>query len=270
MTAQLTNAQTHELVRRVEAGERISVVGIDFGLLDTEVRQIVDRVRAARASRKRGTTTQPAPVAASPVARQESASPVASRVGRVLTTGSPAGGQSTVPEQRITDVAKYLEHPDKRIAKAAAAAHKSLEILSGLVFAWEAAETHRREQERARAEAAAEIEKLERQLAEARQKLASATGRKATVRKAVSVPAIPGAPTAAEIRLWAAEQGINVPSVGRVPNTVRTAYAEAHPQTPAGESAPGRAAGGQLSETAGAERSHDSPAGASPTTQEAS
>jgi hypothetical protein len=248
VTAQLSLEQTREIVERVEKGERVSVVGIDFGLLDTEVREIVARVRTARASRAgRRATPQPAPAVASPVARQEPApqapaggpdaaraggpppAGTASRVGRLLTTGSPVGEVSTVPAKRIADVSQYLEHPDRKVAKAAAAAHKALGILANLAFVWEAAEAERQRQERERTEAAAAVARLEQELAEARDKLRAARG----TAKPSSPNGRPPTTGAKRVRAWAAENGVPCPPVGRVPRGVQDAYDRAHQEASA-------------------------------------
>jgi hypothetical protein len=262
MTVHLKPEQANEIERRVTAGESRAAVGADFGLLDREVLVVVNKVRTARAART-GDTPQPAPAAVAPVpgrgrpsvsagepapGRPETtgrarsgdgrnsgedspsspagssapSSPVASRVGRLLTTGSPVGGPTTAAATAgPLDPRDYVEHSDKRISKAAAAAVKALEALGGLVFAWQTAETARQEQEKARAEAEAAVEKAERELAEAREKLRAATGKKAP--KRVTYASGTG-PTAAEIRRWAAENGVECPSRGQIPARVREAF----------------------------------------------
>lgn len=47
-------------------------------------------------------------------------------------------------------------------------------------------------------------------------------------RKASTSPASIGSPSAADVRAWAAEQGMQLSSRGRVPAEVRKAYADAH------------------------------------------
>jgi len=81
---------------------------------------------------------------------------------------------------------------------------------------------------RAKAEARAEVERLERELAEAKARL---TGKKpATPKPAGGTPdgvrASGPVPSAAEIRAWAAANDVECPPRGIVPNAVRAAYDE--------------------------------------------
>lgn len=82
----------------------------------------------------------------------------------------------------------------------------------------------RRKAEEEKAAARAEVEKLEQQLAEARAKLRGGTT------SARSSAAAADGPSAAQVRAWAAENDVECPAVGRVPNVVRQAYDEAHLQ----------------------------------------
>jgi hypothetical protein len=71
------------------------------------------------------------------------------------------------------------------------------------------------------------VEVLERQLGEARERLAKLTG----VAPAVRVAAARGEsdPEPAVVREWAREHGIKVPDRGRIPSNIVTAYRVAHP-----------------------------------------
>lgn len=71
-----------------------------------------------------------------------------------------------------------------------------------------------------KAQARAEVERLERQLREAKAKL---TGKAAT-----TAAASDGGPTSKEIRAWARENGVHCPATGIVPTSVRDAYTAAH------------------------------------------
>jgi len=80
--------------------------------------------------------------------------------------------------------------------------------------------------EREKVEARAEVERLEKELAEAKAKL---TGKKpATPKPAGGTPdgvrASGPVPSAAEIRAWAAANDVECPARGIVPNAVRAAY----------------------------------------------
>jgi hypothetical protein len=68
------------------------------------------------------------------------------------------------------------------------------------------------------------IAALEKEMAAAQEQLREIRPSKATGRR----PATTDGPTPKEIRAWAAEQGIECPTRGRVPNTVTDAYRDAH------------------------------------------
>lgn len=75
-----------------------------------------------------------------------------------------------------------------------------------------------RDEDQRRETARKEIEKLERQLAEAKQKLRGGVSSSITVGSGIS---------AADLRAWAERNGVECPAKGRVPATVREAYEEA-------------------------------------------
>lgn len=123
-------------------------------------------------------------------------------------------------EHSIIDRGK--QHPSKRIQAAANKVLDDLDRLRTLLREDEEKHAERRKAEAAKAAARAEVERLEAQLAEAKAKL---RGGKAPA----TTPA--SGPSAAEVRAWAAEQGMNCPAVGRVPANVREAYEAAHVRT---------------------------------------
>lgn len=95
-----------------------------------------------------------------------------------------------------------LAHEDQRIRRAAEKAKAAIDRLSGLVREYDA-----------KAEARAEVGRLERELAEAK---AALRGPKAK--------ATPGGIDAKAVRAWAATQGITVPPRGRIPADVLARY----------------------------------------------
>lgn len=74
-----------------------------------------------------------------------------------------------------------------------------------------------KEQEAAESEARAEIERLERELAKAREKLRGGA-------TSASVRTVRNGPPAAEVRAWAAKHNVACPAVGRVPAAVIEAF----------------------------------------------
>ncbi|WP_210651320.1 histone-like nucleoid-structuring protein Lsr2 [Nocardioides sp. SYSU D00065] len=129
----------------------------------------------------------------------------------------PAGGGAL--EELIT---RGKAHESKRIQTAANKVLDDIDRLRTLLREDEKKHAARRKAERERAAARAEVERLERQLAEAKAKLRG--DKKPAAR---STPTADG-PPAATVRAWAAANDVECPSVGRVPAVVRAAYDEAH------------------------------------------
>lgn len=165
MTITLSSTDAAKLERRVAAGEPIRKIAADFGLLDQEVAGIVDRVRASRAARTNPDTPAPAVVPVQQQGPTSTQTPAGGSAPGPVGAGASANGKRTGSEPTMPPAgfnpSDYLEHADKRISKAAAAAHKTLEILRGLVKAYEEDEAYRQRLEQERAEAAAAVERLE-------------------------------------------------------------------------------------------------------------
>ncbi len=126
--------------------------------------------------------------------------------GSAAGTPTPTALPKPTPSKGV--IALGLECPDAKVRRAAEKARDAVEVLRGLLAAWED-----------RASARADVARLEAELAAAKARL---TGRPAT-------PSTAGTSTTdnREVRAWAAEQGIACPARGRVPQAVRDAY-EAH------------------------------------------
>ena len=120
-------------------------------------------------------------------------------------------------------IAEGKAHSALRVQRAAVKAEVALATLANLLDATREAEAAKRAAEKAKAAARAEVERLEKQLADAKAKLRG-PARAAAV--AVVAPNQAGA-SAKEIRAWAAANGIDCPATGRVPGAVVDAYAAA-------------------------------------------
>lgn len=121
-------------------------------------------------------------------------------------------------------IATAKGHDSKRIQNAADKVLDGLDRLRTLMREDEEKHAARRAAAAEKAEARAEVERLQQQLAEARAKLRGNTG-----------PAVDGktstvGPSAADVRAWAAKNDVACPAVGRVPSAVREAYDDAHRQ----------------------------------------
>ncbi len=106
-------------------------------------------------------------------------------------------------------IERAQEHPLARIKSAARRADEAIEKLRDLIAA-----------EDAKAQALAEVERLERELAEA----------KARARGQTVKPAVARVDTK-QIRVWAKRKGMDCPTRGRVPQRVIAAYDKAQQRT---------------------------------------
>lgn len=98
--------------------------------------------------------------------------------------------------------------------------------LRGLIDAEQNAAAAKEREQRERAEAVAEVERLKKQLADAQAKLRPTAAPRQTGARATQIST--GA-TAKDIRAWAAANGIDCNPVGRPSRTVVDAYTAAHP-----------------------------------------
>lgn len=115
------------------------------------------------------------------------------------------------------------QHSSIRVQRAAVKAEVALKTLAAMVESTRLEEAAKRAAEKAKAEARAEVERLEKQLRDAKAKLRG-PARAAAV--AVVAQNQAGA-SAKEIRAWAAANGIDCPATGRVPRRAVDAYAAA-------------------------------------------
>jgi hypothetical protein len=148
---------------------------------------------------------------------------------RVTRPAASSPSSVTTPDARPTsgpDEIRILlntakAHPSKRIQKAADKVFDDLDRLRALIREDEEKNAERRKAEAQKAAARAEVKRLEEQLAAAKAKLRGTTPPAAAATDS-------GGPTAAEIRLWAADNNVPCPNTGRVPAAVREQYDQAH------------------------------------------
>lgn len=223
----LDPAKKVTLLKHLAAGKGLDVVATIVGLKRDQVLDIAshhgypDRDKLAWAvdvlEKKLDDEQADLPDRTHEVRREErSAAP---RPSAVPTQNAPAA--TGVVEDLI---AKGKGHESKRIQSAANKVLDDIDRLRTLIRDDEKKHAARRKAEREKAEARAEVERLKQQLAEAQAKL---RGGKTPAKKTTTNT---DGPSAAEVRAWAASNGVDCPAVGRVPAAVREAYETAHLQ----------------------------------------
>lgn len=120
---------------------------------------------------------------------------------------------NAVPDRKVDPIIAVLDAADG--SPRAATRRKAERVRTLLADLRQSMEAETEEAER-KAAAKAEIERLERELAQARATLRGGSSASITVNDSVS---------AADLRAWAQSKGIPCPSVGRIPATVREQYA---------------------------------------------
>lgn len=137
--------------------------------------------------------------------------PAQMRPGRVLdeTPAHPTPTQQGAAMDGVKEkIAKALKSESGPIQRAAKKANDALATLDTLLAEWESKELARRR-----------VAELERQLAEAKATLRGPADKK---------PATAAKGEHAQARAWARENGMQVPSIGRVPADVLTAWRQAN------------------------------------------
>jgi hypothetical protein len=144
----------------------------------------------------------------------------------VQPTSTPPPRQVPAPEKPdefriLINTAK--NHDRARIQKLADKILEDLAKLRGLIDQEQEAFQARQREAQEKAAAKAEVDRLERELKEAKAKLRPA-------KKTNGATSTPDSdePSAADVRAWATEKGIEVPSRGRLPQEIREAYDDAH------------------------------------------
>lgn len=172
----------------------------------------------------------PKPEAPRPAAATGTRPPVAAAAPRPATT-SPSS--VTAPEARPVGPPDEIQvllntakgHPSKRIQNAANRVFDDLDRLRALIREDQEKHAARRQAEAEKAQVRAEVERLQRQLADAKAKLRGTSS--------ATTPTRDGGPSIAEIRAWAKANGVECPGRGRLPAAVHEAYEAAQEAVPA-------------------------------------
>lgn len=135
---------------------------------------------------------------------------------RIRAESPPAVSQEQ-PVGILALLAAAKQSPSKRIQAAAQKAQDAIAKVRALVDAEEAKVAEHAKADAAKRAARSEVERLERQLAQAKAKL----------RGPSSKPTSSAGTPAKIIRAWAADNGVTCPAVGRVPAVVVEAYESA-------------------------------------------
>lgn len=129
----------------------------------------------------------------------------------------PAGGPDEI--RVLINTAKA--HPAKKIQNQANRVLDAIGRLRDLITEDEAKHAEKRRQAAKKAAARAEIDRLEKALADAKAKLRGPKPTQTTI-------AVDGSVSAAELREWARSKGIDVPTRGQLPAAIREQYAAEH------------------------------------------
>lgn len=158
-------------------------------------------------ARGEGTTPRTIP------ARAEAAAPV---------SAPPSQTQLTKPDEIRVLLNTAKDHPAKRIQTAANKVFDDIAKLQQLIADDQEKNAERRRLEAEKAAARAEVKRLEQQLATAKAKLKGTPASKTVTTSEGPAPS--------DIRAWAREKGLDVPSRGQLPKSISEAYDEAHAQ----------------------------------------
>lgn len=222
----MTRLSPETVARHISDG----VKTIDFliaasGWSDQEVRRYaMDMGYAVNAANRRFRPVPPATtkegVAASPIQRPTSGPLLANASER---TAPPALASEIRPVHRDL-ITEGKAHSAVKVQRAAVKAEVALQTLANLLDATRAEEAAKRRAEAEKAAARAEVERLEKQLADAKAKLRAPARAAATAAAAPKQAGI----AAKDIRAWAASANVGCPPTGPVPAKVVDAYLAAH------------------------------------------
>jgi hypothetical protein len=142
-----------------------------------------------------------------------------------------AGGQTmtlTTPDHLLALINTAKGHPSKRIQAVGNKLLDDIDKLKRLIREDEEKHAERRRLAGEKAAAKAEVQRLEKELRDARAK-ARTTAAAGTPSRAVTADVLQRhGITAKDIRAWAAENGVDCPGIGVLPSRVAKAYDEAH------------------------------------------
>lgn len=230
-----TAAQKLTIIKHLAGGKPAAAVATIMSCTEADIIEVArnhgypdtDKLAwAADILEKKIDAAQDESLAAKPMASEQPGA-VRTRPGPVRSIDAVVQEQidRRTPDPTTTLLAEAKGHQSKRIQAAADRALDAIGKVRDLLREDQEKYAAKRQIEAEKAAARAEVDKLERQLAAAKAKLRGKPATKTSARASTS-----GEPSAAEIRQWAADNDIDCPPFGRVPNTVRDAYASAHIQ----------------------------------------
>lgn len=132
--------------------------------------------------------------------------------------GAHPSGSDRSKVASVTSIDPIAAVLDAAAKSKSARTRNRAEKVRGLVEALRSDVAMEREDDKRRELARREVERLERELAEARARLKGGSARSASINVGPSIPA-------ADLPAWAKRNGIECPPMGRVPAAVREAYA---------------------------------------------
>lgn len=213
-----------EIRAALESGQPARAVAQTLIVPESDVLAVQQQMRQGRpvvtapTTRDTGGGARPAPLRGVPATPA-----VAPRVGPSATgvNGTVAPDATTATAVGRDDLLTRADATgDKRIAAAAERVRKHLADLAQLVNTWESRVAERERVAKEKAAAKAEVERLERQLREAKARL----GRQSSAKPAQPTDDV----DAKVVRAWARENDIDVPNAGRVPQRVVEAWRKAN------------------------------------------
>lgn len=214
----LAAGKTQEVAAALTHLDRSDVVEIarHHGYPSTELLNRAVALLEAKLDRENGLTEHPQARAIAAAEARRAAQP---RPPAMPTTNAEP---LTKPDEIRVLINTSKDHPSKRVQAAGERVLAAVERLRDLIREDEEKHAAKRRQEAQKVAAKAEVERLTKALADAKEKL---RGPRAS---GTSSSTDGGGVSSAEVRSWARENGVECPAVGRVPAVVRSAYDEAH------------------------------------------
>lgn len=217
------------------AGDRTpAFVAAAIGADETDVEQLLaeygpDKERLRWAVDELERQARAAERAAIPRADHLGARPAGATAPRrpVHLTPEPASAAGAI-EQLLARADKLTGPGTARVTRAAKRLRDDVTALEQALSGIEDRKRATARQAAAKAKARAEVERLQRELAEAKKRLKCGAPSRPKAKATTSATTSSTPSDAARIRAWARDNGVDCPAVGRVPAAVREQYENAH------------------------------------------